>query len=62
MYESKKRASAKWDKKNLYRLGLALPIDLKEPMKDRAYVLGISVNKYIRNLIENDLKEGKSGN
>lgn len=53
----KKRASNKrWDDANLARMSLALPKDLAERMKERANNIGMSVNGYIRQLVERDLE------
>lgn len=57
---SPKRAAAnkKWDKANVTRRGTVLPNALNDRMVARAAELGLSVNGYIRKLIETDLEQG----
>ena len=56
-YNEKKKASNKrWDAENLARLSLAIPKNLADRMKEHTSNVGISVNGYIRHLIEADLE------
>ena len=55
-YSAKKRASnARWDGANLDRIGVAMPKGSKDKIKARAEKLGLSVNKYLSQLIGGDI-------
>lgn len=55
-YTAKKKASnARWDGANLDRIGVAMPKGSKERIKARADELGLSVNKYLSQLISEDI-------
>lgn len=53
--DNKRISNAKWDAANLDRVGVALPKGYRDKMRVRADELGLSVNGYIRHLIETDL-------
>ena len=49
--ETQKRASAKWDKAHLYKVGVHIPIEYKERLEELASVYDKSVSRYVRDLI-----------
>lgn len=52
--EARKQGNKKWDAANLDRLSIALPKGYREDLKTIADRNGLSVNGYIRSLIEKD--------
>ena len=55
--EKKKISNANWDRDNIERLSLVLRKPLKSKIKERAADLGKPVNRYIVDLIKDDLGE-----
>lgn len=53
--EKKKASNARWDGANLDRIGVAMPKGSKDKIKARANELGLSVNKYLSQLIGGDI-------
>ena len=54
--EAQKRATTKWNKENLERIYLTVHKGVKGKIQARAEELGKSVNKYIEDLILQDLE------
>lgn len=52
--EARKQGNKKWDSANLDRMSIALPRGYREAIKARADKEGLSVNAYIRDLLEKD--------
>lgn len=55
--DSQRRAAAKWDSANLDRIGVALPKGTRERLKAKAAEKGLSVNKFLCELIDKALSE-----
>ena len=54
--EAQKRASRKYNEKNYDRLYITIAKGRKEQIKEKAEESEMSLNEYVVNLIENDLK------
>lgn len=48
---AQKKASAKWDKAHLYKVGVHIPLEYKERLEELAGVYNKSVSRYVRDLI-----------
>lgn len=59
--EKKRISNKKWDDANIFKKGVALPLEYKPQVEKKMADEGISFNRYIRNLVEKDLgiKGGK---
>lgn len=55
VYKSQYTASAKYDKENVYQVRLRVPKDWKGTIEEKAKNCDKSVNKYICDLIRNDI-------
>ena len=60
--ESRKAANAKWDRANLKRLTLAIPISLYEQMKNHTEAKNETINHFIRRAIETLLTDESPDN
>lgn len=58
--EAQKRATMKYREKNYARINLDLKREKKEQYRAQAEKRGLSLNAYIIQLIEKDMKEGTS--
>lgn len=55
VYISQMKASAKYDKENVYQVRLRVPKDWKAAIESKAKESDKSVNKYICDLIQSDI-------
>lgn len=58
--EAHRAANKKWDKENLARFGVALPVPLKEKMAAAAADLNESQNQFVKTSIEERLERLQS--
>jgi len=65
MSEARKRANKTWNDANMKerydRIQLVVPKGQRDVIKDRAAVLGLSVNAYVLGLVEADLAGATGG-
>lgn len=59
--EARKAANRKWDSQNLDRVNLALPKGYREKLQEVAAERGLSVNAYVRQLIDDALAAAPAG-
>lgn len=55
--EKKKASNAKWDKKNLLRMSLAVPVDLHLSMKEHTQKTGETMNGFIKRAIAETIEK-----
>lgn len=59
MTEARKRANEKWTKNNYEKIQFYAPKGYNEKIKEQADKKGLSKAGYIKQLIDEDMKEGK---
>ncbi len=58
--EARRRANDKWDKENTERVQLKMPKGYGEIIRAQAEKHNLSKTKYIKKLIDDDVKKGES--